>query len=239
MLILPGKEEKAQYVQKMFNSIAKRYDLMNSLMTFALDRRWRRFVVLRSEIKEGGRALDICCGTGMLALELAKTVGKKGSVIGLDFSEEMLKIAQKKLSNAPYTDTVEFLQGDAMNLPFEDDSFDTVTVAWGLRNVPELDRVISEMQRVVKPGKKILSLDMAKPSAPVFKQVYWLYFQKLVPFMGKIWAGKQSAYNYLYGSSLNFPHQERLTEMFAEAGLKETKYSDLAGGVVAVVEGRK
>ena len=208
-------------------------------MTFGLDRSWRKYVVQRTGILKGDTALDICCGTGMLTLELAKTIKEDGRVFGLDFSNEMLQIAEKNLENTPYKDIVQFLQGDAMEIPFDDNSFNAVTVAWGLRNVPDINKVISEMKRVVKPGGKVVSLDMAKPSMPIFKQGYWLYFQKLVPLLGKIWTGKKAAYNYLYQSSLRFPHQQELAEIFAKAGLKETNYHDLFGGVVAIVEGKK
>jgi demethylmenaquinone methyltransferase/2-methoxy-6-polyprenyl-1,4-benzoquinol methylase len=126
-----------------------------------------------------------------------------------------------------------------MKLPFDDNSFNCVTVGWGLRNVPSIMQVLKEMQRVVKPGGKVVSLDMAKPTAPVFKQGYWLYFDKLVPLMGKLWAGKKSAYQYLNDSTREFPAQGELARMFAQAGLKETDYHNLLGGVVAVVEGRK
>ncbi|HEX3033343.1 MAG TPA: class I SAM-dependent methyltransferase, partial [Bacillota bacterium] len=120
-----------------------------------------------------------------------------------------------------------------------DNSFDCVTVGWGLRNVPDISVVLKEMVRVVRPGGKVVSLDMAKPSLPVFKQIYWFYFDTLVPLMGKIWAGKKSAYDYLHQSSIEFPHQAKLAEMFAAAGMVETGFHELMGGVVAVVEGRK
>lgn len=236
---LPSKENKERYVRDMFNNIAKGYDIMNTLMTFGLDKGWRKFTVERSELKPGGHALDVCCGTAMLSMELANAAGADGHVTGLDFSEEMLAKGKDNLKDFPLQNIVELIQGNAMELPFEDNTFDCVTVGWGLRNVPDLRVALSEMIRVVKPGGKVVSLDMAKPSAPVFKQVYWLYFDKLVPLMGKFTAGKQSAYNYLHDSAREFPHQELLACIFAETGLIQTRYHNLAGGVVAVVEGRK
>lgn len=236
---LPTKEHKEKYVREMFNGIAKRYDLMNSLMSFGLDRSWRKFTVQRSELKAGGKALDCCCGTAMLSMELANVAGAQGSVTGLDFSENMLAVGRENIKQSPYYKHITLVQGNAMDLPFEDNSFDCVTVGWGLRNVPDIRQTLSEMLRVVKPGGKVVSLDMARPTAPVFKQGYWLYFEKLVPMMGKVWAGKKSAYSYLHDSSKAFPPQWELAQMFALAGMIETQYTNLLGGVVAVVEGRK
>lgn len=236
---LPGKANKETYVREMFNSIAGRYDLMNSLMSIGLDRHWRKFTVARAEAAPGMKALDVCCGTGKLVKELACAVGKNGRVVGLDFSENMLKVAEDNLQDFPLREQIELIQGNAMSLPFPDGSFDCVTVGWGLRNVPEIETALKEMVRVVRPGGKVVSLDMAKPSLPGFKQVYWVYFEKLVPLMGRFWAGKKSAYSYLHDSAREFPHQAELAKIFARAGLTETGFHDLLGGVVAVVEGRK
>ena len=236
---LPNKEEKERYVQEMFNKIAKRYDLMNTLMTFGLDKGWREFTVKRSELKPGGNPLDVCCGTAMLSMELAKVAGSNGKVTGLDFSEEMLIKGKENIKDFPQAEIINLIQGNAMELPFADNTFDCATVGWGLRNVPDINKAVSEMMRVVKPGGKVVSLDMAKPSMPVFKQLHWFYFEKIIPLMGKVTAGKKSAYSYLHDSTRAFPHQQDLAKLFAEVGLSETKYFDLAGGVVAVVEGRK
>jgi len=232
-------KDKATYVQETFNSIAKRYDLMNTLMSFGLDKGWRKKVVQTVEARPGMKIVDICCGTAQLSLELAMAVGEEGKVTGLDFSENMLAIARENLADSPYASRIELIQGDAMNLPFADNSFDGATVGWGLRNLPDLEKGIKEMIRVVKPGSMVVSLDMAKPTMPGFKQAYWLYFEKLVPLMGKLWAGKAKAYQYLHDSAVEFPAQQELAKIFARCGLKETRYQNLAGGVVAIVSGRK
>jgi demethylmenaquinone methyltransferase/2-methoxy-6-polyprenyl-1,4-benzoquinol methylase len=232
-------KDKSTYVQETFNSIAKRYDLMNTLMSFGLDKGWRRKAVRTVEAKPGMNLLDVCCGTGQLSLELAMTVGPTGHITGLDFSKNMLDQAREHVSGSPYQSIIELIQGDAMNLPFEDNSFDGATVGWGLRNLPDLEKGIHEMIRVVKPGGKVVSLDMAKPTLLGFKQGYWLYFEKLVPLMGKIWAGKAKAYQYLHDSAREFPAQQELARIFERAGLVETRYENLAGGVVALVSGRK
>jgi demethylmenaquinone methyltransferase/2-methoxy-6-polyprenyl-1,4-benzoquinol methylase len=236
---LPSKETKEKFVHNLFNNIAKRYDLMNTLITLGLDKSWRRFTVQRSGLQAGGNGLDICCGTGMLTMEQASVAGSGGHITGLDFSENMLAIARENLKSFALKDNIKLIQGNAMELPFEDNTFDCVTVGWGLRNVPDLLTVVKEMTRVVKPGGMVVSLDMAQPSVPVFKQLYWLCFEKIVPAMGRIFADNKGAYDYLHDSAKVFPHQAELARIFGQTGLVETNYHDLFGGVVAVVEGRK
>lgn len=232
-------KDKATYVQETFNSIAGRYDLMNSLMSLGMDKRWRRIAVHRVGAKPGMHILDVCCGTGQLSIELGNAVGAEGNVIGLDFSQKMLDVANRSLAQSSNKDRVRFIQGNAMELPFANNVFDGATVGWGLRNLPDLREGIREMVRTVKPGGKIISLDMAKPTLMGFKQAYWLYFEKLVPFMGRIWARKASAYQYLHDSAREFPAQDELVRIFAECGLVDTQFKNLAGGVVAIVYGTK
>ena len=237
--ILPPREQKETFVREMFNTIAGRYDLMNYLMSFGRDTAWRKFTVRCAGIKPGGHALDICCGTGKLVIELAKTAGSEGRVTGLDFSEEMLAVAHKNIQDFEFKNRIHLLQGNAMQLPFEDASFDCVTVGWGLRNVPDIAVTLKEMVRVVKPGGKVVSLDMGHPSAPVFKQLYWFWFDTVIPAMGKIWGGNKKAYAYLHDSAVVFPPQQELARMFSQAGLVDAAYHNLTGGTIAVVEGRK
>lgn len=236
---LPGDRDKSRYVKDTFNSIAKSYDLMNTLMTFGLDKSWRRLAVKHSGLEEGGMGLDICCGTGMLAMEQAGAAGPTGRVIGLDFSKNMIEIAQQNIRDHTFKDNIQFVQGDAMVLPFENNYFDCVTVGWGLRNVPDVFRVVQEMARVVKPGGKVVSLDMAQPAAPVFKEFYWLYFDRIIPAVGKLLSGNKKAYEYFYNSARGFMCQQELADLFAQVGLDETRYLNLCGGVVAIVEGKK
>lgn len=239
MANLPSKENKEKFVREMFNSIARRYDVMNTLMSFGLDKSWRRFTVARAELNSGGHGLDVCCGTGMLSMEQAKAAGHDGKVTGLDFSENMLDVARQNVKEFDLKDNITFIQGNAMELPFEDNTFDCATVGWGLRNVPDIATVVKEMVRVIKPGCKVVSIDMGQPITPVFKQVYWLFFEKLIPAMGKATAGNKGAYDYLHDSAKVFPPQWELAQIFAQAGLVETGYKNLVGGAVAVVEGRK
>lgn len=236
---LPSPEQKEKFVRQTFNEIAGSYDRLNTFMSMGRDKKWREFAVRRCEVKPGANVLDVCCGTGFLSMEMARAVGIQGKVTGLDFSENMLEVAEKNLADFPLRQVVRFVRGNAMELPFPDNSFDGAAVGWGLRNLPDLSRGIKEMVRVVKPGCKVVSVDMGKPSMPVFKQGYWLYFEKLVPLMGKIWSGRGGAYQYLHDSAREFPSQQALAKVFAECGLVDTQYFNLLGGVVAVVEGRK
>lgn len=232
-------EDKAQYVKSTFNSVAEKYDFMNTLMSMGMDKRWRKKAVQTVKAKPGMKILDVCCGTGKLTMELSQAVTPSGIVVGLDFSEKMLNVARENISSFPGKDNIKLIQGDAMNLPFEDNTFEGATIGWGLRNVPDLRQALREMLRVVKPGSLIVSLDMGKPNVPVFKQLYWLYFKKFVPFMGKVWAGKQKEYCYLYNSACEFESQTELARVFKQCGLTGTGYINLFGGVVAIVYGQK
>ena len=236
---LPSKNQKERYVREMFNGIARKYDLMNTLMTFGQDKAWRKYAIRRARIGVGMNVIDVCCGTAELTLEIAQTIGAEGRVIGLDFSEEMLAVGEQKVGTSDCPSRITLVQGNAMSLPFPDNSFDAATVGWGLRNVPDINQVLQEMRRVVKPGGWVVSLDMAKPSAPIFKQVYWMYFNWIVPALGKMTAKRKSAYQYLHDSSRAFDSQQQLTQRFAKNGLINTRFHNLMGGVVAVVEGQK
>ena len=236
---LPGKEGKAKYVQETFNSIAKSYDLINTLMTFGLDKSWRRLTVKLSELKEGGTGLDVCCGTGMLTMEQARAAGPVGKIPRLDFAENMIEGAWQNIRDYSLKDNIRFIQGDAMDLPVENNYFDCATVGWGLRNIPDVFKAVQEMARVVKPGGKVISLDMAQPAAPGFREFYWLCFDRVIPAVGNLLSGNKKAYKYFYSSARGFMGQKELADLFAQAGLTETRYLNLCGGVVAIVEGRK
>lgn len=231
-------KDKSEYVKSTFNSIAANYDLMNTIMTLGMDKRWRRRAVETVKAAPALKMLDVCCGSAQLSIQIAKAVTPGGSVTGLDFSEKMLEEAKKNISNSKI-EAIELIQGDAMDLPFENDSFDGATVGWGLRNVPDLRKGVMEMVRVVKPGSMIVSLDMAKPEVPVLKNIYWLFFKSIVPLLGKIWADKKEEYDYLYKSAVNFESQKELAKVFEELGLIKTGYINLLGGVVAIVYGQK
>ncbi|KUK84153.1 MAG: Demethylmenaquinone methyltransferase [Pelotomaculum thermopropionicum] len=231
--------DKEKYVHSVFSSIAHRYDLLNTTLSFNRDKYWRRFTVFHSGLKPGDKGLDICCGTGMLTLELAGKVGLNGQVVGLDFCENMLNKAVENIRPTPYKGIIDLVKGNAMDLPFPDNTFDCATIGFALRNVPDIKRTIAEMRRVVKPGRKVLSLELAKPSTPVFKQLYYFYFNHLVPLLGRFGAGINGPYSWLPNSLKVFPHQLEIKNIFTEAGLADAHYYELTGGIVAVHVGIK
>ena len=231
--------DKEKYVHEVFSSIAHRYDLLNTTLSFNQDKYWRKFTVRHSGLQPGGKGLDVCCGTGMLTIEQAKVVGINGHVVGLDFCENMLQKAVENISRTTYQGVIELVKGNAMQLPFEDNTFDCATIGFALRNVPDILKTIKEMRRVVKPGAKVLSLELAKPGAPVFKQLYYLYFNHLVPLLGRMGIGRSGPYSWLPNSLKVFPHQSEVRELFQKAGLADVHYHELTGGIVAVHIGTK
>lgn len=231
--------DKEQFVHAVFSSIAHRYDLLNTALSFNQDKFWRKFTVDHSGLMPGGKGLDVCCGTGMLTLELAKAVGLSGHVVGLDFCENMLAKADENIKRTPYIGVIDLVKGNAMDLPFPDNMFDCATIGFALRNVPDIRKTIDEMRRVVKPGGKVLSLELAKPSAPIFKQLYYFYFNYMVPLLGRIGAGINGPYSWLPNSLKVFPHQSEIRDIFTEVGLADAHYYELTGGIVAVHVGIK
>ncbi|MDN5348179.1 MAG: demethylmenaquinone methyltransferase / 2-methoxy-6-polyprenyl,4-benzoquinol methylase [Clostridia bacterium] len=230
---------KEEYVRQIFDRIAPRYDLMNTLLSFNRDKAWRRVAVKLSGARPGFKVLDVCCGTGMLTLELARAVSPGGKVTGLDFSPAMLAIARERVRSSPFGRSIEFIQGNAMSLPFPEGSFDCATIAFALRNVPDIEGALLEMKRVLRPGGRLVSLELAKPSWPLFKQIYYLYFDRLVPLLGKWGSGADGPYSYLPRSLKAFPHQRELLETFNNIGLIDTVCLELTGGIAAVHVGTK
>lgn len=228
-----GYSSKEEYVHSIFSTIAPKYDLLNSILSFNRDKAWRRLTVDKTCLVDGNRGLDVCCGTGQLSFEQVKRVGKNGKVVGLDFCKDMLTIAQQKTPEV-YKNNLEWIQGDATDLPFADKEFDAATIGFALRNVPSIEKTIREMKRVVKPGGKVVSLELAKPSTPGFKQIYYLYFNQIVPLMGKLGIGKEGPYSYLPNSLKTFPHQSEIRDLFGDVGLLNPQYIELTGGIVAI-----
>lgn len=229
---------KQEYVHEVFSMIADQYDWLNSLLSFNQDKYWRTFAVKQAHLLPGDVTLDVASGTGMMALEQAKVM-KIGHVIGLDFCNSMLKKAQQNIASTPYEPIIELVQGNAMKLPFADNTFQAVTIGFGLRNMSDYKQVIAEMVRVVRPGGRVVSLDLAKPKLPIFKQLYYFYFESILPFLGKIGIGVDGPYRWLPESLHDYPNQRVICEYFAQAGLKDTSYYELTGGIVAVHVGTK
>lgn len=229
------KEEK---VHQVFQSISDKYDKMNSIISFYLHKLWRKDTMKRMQVKEGAIALDVCCGTGDWTIALAEAVGSSGQVYGLDFSENMLKIAKNKVEKGKYPNIV-LVHGNAMHLPYGDNMFDYVTIGFGLRNVPDYMQVLHEMYRVLKPGGKVVCLETSKPTMPVFKQIYFFYFRYIMPLFGKMFAKSYEEYHWLQESTMNFPGKEELAKMFEEAGFKNIQIKSYFGGVCAMHLGIK
>jgi len=225
-------EEKSFYVKKMFSSIASKYDFFNDLISFGMHRNWKNFIIKLADLKENDFSLDICTGTGDIAIKLAKE--NKGKVIGLDFVEEMLEIANLKAKNLKLDKVLTFKQGDFLNLPFEDNTFDVVTVGYGLRNVTDIPKAIDEMKRVAKDGARIISLDLGKPKLPIYKDIYYFYFYKIMPILTSLFQSKKEAYDYLPNSLSEFPAQEGLIKIMQDKGLKNVKCYEFALGSTAI-----
>jgi demethylmenaquinone methyltransferase/2-methoxy-6-polyprenyl-1,4-benzoquinol methylase len=224
-------EEFAEQVRGMFDRIAGVYDLMNSAMTAGLHHEWRQRAVERAEVGTGSDALDVCCGTGDLALELRRQIGPDGRVVGCDFSEPMLELARRKSGDESLP--VEFGWADALDLPYGDASFDAVTIGFGARNLADLERGISEMTRVLRPGGRLVILEITRPQRQPLAGFYSLWFDRLVPVLGTL-AGDPDAYSYLPDSVRTFPEPERLAAMLDAAGLGRIRWLLLAGGIVAI-----
>ena len=219
-------------VRAMFDRIARVYDLMNTVMTAGLHHRWRKRAADLAALQPGGSALDVATGTGDLAIELARRVGPQGRVIGSDFSEAMLDLARKKTSE------VQFEWGNALELPYEDGSFDAVTVGFGARNFSDLRAGLSEMARVTKPGGRVVVLEITAPQRPPLSWFFGLWFDRVVPMLGKL-AGDPDAYSYLPSSVRRFPGPRELGAEMVAAGLTNVRWILTAGGIIAIHVGRR
>jgi demethylmenaquinone methyltransferase / 2-methoxy-6-polyprenyl-1,4-benzoquinol methylase len=221
-----GTLEEGQ-VRAMFDRIARVYDLMNSLMTAGLHHRWRERAADLAVVGPGGRALDVASGTGDLAVELARRVGPTGTVVGSDFSEAMLDQARRKSS------VVTWEWANALELPYPDDGFDAATVGFGARNFSDLDRGLAEMTRVVRPGGRVVILEITTPQRPPLSTFFSIWFDRIVPALGRL-AGDPDAYAYLPSSVKRFPAPEALAERMAATGLTDVRWILTAGGIIAL-----
>jgi demethylmenaquinone methyltransferase/2-methoxy-6-polyprenyl-1,4-benzoquinol methylase len=221
----------------MFAGIAGRYDLLNHLLSGNVDKRWRRLVAreLQSSLVEGARALDVACGTGDLSLALADA--GRARVIGLDFCRPMLEVARDKKANGPHR--IPFVEGDALRLPFADESFEAVTIAFGLRNLAGVAEGLSELRRVLKPGGRAAILEFSTPVIPGFRSLFRFYFTRVLPRVGGWVSGSRGAYEYLPDSVSKFPDQKRLAALMREAGFESVGYRNLTGGIAALHTGTR
>ncbi|MBV8430745.1 MAG: bifunctional demethylmenaquinone methyltransferase/2-methoxy-6-polyprenyl-1,4-benzoquinol methylase UbiE [Solirubrobacterales bacterium] len=228
----PGTLEEAQ-VRAMFDRIAGLYDRMNTLMTAGMHHRWRARAADLAALPGGGKALDVATGTGDLALELARRAGPAGLVIGTDFSERMLELARGKAAAQPEASQLRFEVGNALALPYPDRQFDAATVGFGARNFASLEQGLREMVRVVKPGGRVVVLEITTPSRPPLSYFFELWFDRAVPALGRL-AGDAAAYSYLPNSVRRFPGPEALAALMWSSGLGDVRYLLTAGGIIAL-----
>jgi len=233
------ESQKAQKVAEVFHSVAAKYDLMNDLMSGGVHRLWKRFTIELSGARVGNRILDIAGGTGDLARQFSRIVGPTGEVVLADINASMLKVGRDKLLDKGVSSNVRFVQADAEKLPFPDNHFDVVTIAFGLRNVTHKEEALRSMLRVLKPGGRLLVLEFSKPTSALLSKAYDAYSFNLLPLMGKLITQDAESYRYLAESIRMHPDQDTLKAMMADAGFERVTYHNMTGGIVALHRGVK
>jgi demethylmenaquinone methyltransferase/2-methoxy-6-polyprenyl-1,4-benzoquinol methylase len=235
--------QQEEYVRSLFAFLANRYDFVSSALSLTRTKHWRRFAAAKSGLKPGGHALDVGCGTGLFTFELARIVGSTGRVVGLDSCPEMLARAREKCARTPFREAVEFLEGTAVELPFPDGSFDCAATAFTLHTVPDLEKTLSEMIRVVRPGGRVVNLELARPRIPGLKQVYSFYLGRVMPFAGRVLrrlrVGPPGFLEYFARALQELPDQQEMQGLFSRLGLVDVRCYELDGGIAAVQVGVK
>lgn len=232
----PG-EQRAAKVNDLFAAIARRYDFINDLQSFGLHRAWKNRLVRMANVTPGVAALDVCCGTGDIAERLAKAGAK---VTGLDFSAPMLDVARERTSRRSSSGSnPDFIQGDAMQLPFQDNTFDVVSVGYGLRNLSSWEDGLTEMHRVTRPSGRLLVLDFGKPDNPIWRALYFTYLRLVVPVLGLVFCGNASAYAYILESLKHYPAQHGVATKMEALGMKNVRVVNLLGGMMTINFGEK
>ncbi len=234
----PGSS-RAENVERLFNRIAPRYDLLNDLQSFGLHRLWKRQLVSLAAARPGERALDLCCGTGDIAFALAH---QGAEVVGGDFSQAMLDVAAGRLREHPTVPgqgTVAFKRLDALRLPYGSNRFDLVTIAYGLRNLSDFSLGIAEIARVLRPGGRVFILDFGKPDNAVWRACYFQYLRFGVPVLGRMFAGDREAYSYILDSLQAYPGQRGVDQMLRDQGFRECGIQNFFGGIMSINAGRR
>jgi len=232
-------EEKSSLVAGVFHSVAPKYDLMNDVMSFGLHRLWKRFTISQAALRPGQYVLDVASGTGDLAKAFAGIVGKAGKVIMTDINESMLQTGRDRLVNAGLVGNITYVQADAEKLPFPDNYFDCITIAFGLRNVTDKSAALKSMYRTLKPGGKLIILEFSKPQTPVISKLYELYSFNIIPKLGEFFASDAASYQYLVESIRMHPDQDTLKNLMIDAEFEDVTYFNLTGGIVALHKGYK
>ena len=234
-----NRDDKEQLVRGVFDSVASRYDVMNDLMSAGIHRLWKRFTIELSAVRPGQTVLDIAGGTGDLSARFSTLVGAEGRVILADINASMLAVGRDKLLDAGAFGNLHMVQCDAQTLPFPDNSIDCITIAFGLRNVTDKDLALQSMERILKPGGRLLVLEFSKPTSALLQKVYDTYSFRILPMMGRLVANDEDSYRYLAESIRQHPDQETLLGMMEEAGFVDCQCHNMTGGIVAVHRGIK
>jgi len=233
------KEEKAKKVAEVFHSVAAKYDVMNDLMSFGIHRIWKKITIEYVRPRPGQKMLDLAGGTGDLTSKISPKVGDEGLVVLSDINDSMLKVGRDRLIDKGIVGNVRYVQANAECLPFPDNYFDCITMAFGLRNVTDKDKALASMYRILKPGGKLLVLEFSKPVLPGLNSIYDFYSFKLLPQMGKVVANDAESYQYLAESIRMHPDQNTLKQMMSDAGFDRCDYVNMSGGIVALHRGYK
>ncbi len=232
-------EEKVNRVAEVFHSVANRYDIMNDLMSLGIHRLWKRFTIELSGVRPGNSVLDVAGGTGDLSIYFSRLVGPEGRVILSDINASMLSVGRDRLIDKGINENLAYVQANAECLPFADNSFDCVTIAFGLRNVTNKDAALGSLLRVLKPGGRLLILEFSKPTNAALGKIYDTYSFSVLPALGKLVAGDSESYRYLAESIRMHPDQETLKDMMLKAGFRECEFHNMTGGIVAIHKGIK
>lgn len=230
--------EKARHVAEVFHSVAGSYDLMNDLMSLGIHRLWKFFTIQSSGVRRGARVLDIAGGTGDLTRRFSRLVGETGKVVLADINASMLEVGRERLTDDGFVGNIDFVQANAECLPFPDNSFDCITIAFGLRNVTDKDKALASMHRVLKPGGQLLVLEFSRP-ADWLAPIYDRYSFSILPRLGKLFAGDEDSYRYLAESIRMHPDQPTLKAMMENAGFERCDYHNMTAGIVALHRGYK
>ncbi|MDA8428844.1 MAG: bifunctional demethylmenaquinone methyltransferase/2-methoxy-6-polyprenyl-1,4-benzoquinol methylase UbiE [Geobacteraceae bacterium] len=230
--------DKGEKIQQMFGTIAPRYDFLNRMLSFGIDRRWRKKAVKLITCREGARILDVATGTGDVALEIARSTPASVKITGADFCKEMVDLGQIKVAQSPYAGRIDFRVAPCEDLPFPDNTFDAVTIAFGIRNVVDRKLGLAEMWRVLRPGGRMIILEFSTPRSHLFRQIYYFYFRRLLPMIGGLFS-KYNAYKYLPDSVLEFPSHEEFAATIEDAGFRSVHIKELTFGIASIYVGDK
>jgi demethylmenaquinone methyltransferase / 2-methoxy-6-polyprenyl-1,4-benzoquinol methylase len=227
-------EDKVHWVRRHFNTVASRYDFMNTLLSFGIHHWWKRYAIHMMDLQAGDRILDLCGGTGDLALLAARIIGRGGRVVLYDINWRMMITGRPKIVASPARIQIQYVQGDAERIAFPDNTFDAAMVGFGIRNLTRMEKGFEEMYRVLKPGGKMMCLEFSQPVTPWFRALYDFYSFHIMPWIGKIFGGSRQAYTYLPESIRLFPMQDELTAKLERIGYRQVRYRNLTNGIAVV-----